>query len=119
LKALGLEVITGVRTAKTRRIILRSVNSVTSVTDSDKNHDENDASDATDASLHTSSSGFTMAEIKSWCLANRNERSEISLHTLAKFIEQELKENSQRVIQIAFKQAILMSSPKVGMAVVV
>lgn len=60
-----------------------------------------------------------IVSVKSWCVANRNERSEISLHALAKFIEQELKQNSQRVIRIAFNQAILMSSPKIGMAVVV
>jgi P4 family phage/plasmid primase-like protien len=60
-----------------------------------------------------------LTSVKSWCLANRNERSEISLHALAKFIEYELKENSQRVIQVAFNQAILMPSSKIGMAVVV
>jgi len=52
LKALGLEVITGVRTAKTRRIILRSVNSVTSVT---KRGETSDSSDAADASFQSSS----------------------------------------------------------------
>jgi len=61
LKALGLEVITGVRTAKTRRIILRSVSSVTSVT---KNHGNDDGSDATDSVLYNSSGRVELQNLK-------------------------------------------------------
>jgi len=60
-----------------------------------------------------------MVSVKSWCVANRGDRNEIVLETLANFIKDELKENPQRVIQLAFNQAILMSSPKPGTAVVV
>lgn len=60
-----------------------------------------------------------MVSVKSFCLANRNERSEVSLLDLAKFIQNELKMESQPVIKAAFDQAILMSSSKPGKAVVV
>jgi len=57
--------------------------------------------------------------LKTWCITNRNERSEINLLDLADFIKKELKQNPQRVIKLAFDQAILMPSPKPGKAVVV
>jgi len=60
-----------------------------------------------------------MVSVKSWCLTNRNERSEISLLELAKFVKEELKQNSQRITKAAFDQAILMPSTKPGKAVVV
>lgn len=62
LRALGLEVVTGIRTGKARRIILRSVNSVTSVT---KDHKNDDGSDATYTSLHISSGFFKLEDLKS------------------------------------------------------
>lgn len=58
--------------------------------------------------------------VKSWCYEHRNEKSEISLEELAKFIREELKEEPQRVIEEAFKQEILMEHPtKSGWAVVI
>ena len=61
----------------------------------------------------------TMFHVKSWGQTYRNERGEISLLDLADYIRKELKQNSQRVIKLAFDQAILMPSPKPGKAVVV
>ena len=61
----------------------------------------------------------TIVAIKSWCITNRDERSEVSLFDLAAFIEKELKENPQQVTKLAFDQAILMPSPNPGRAVVV
>ncbi len=60
-----------------------------------------------------------MVSVRDWCRAYRNERSEISLEDLAKFIKEELQEEPQRVIREAFDQAILMPSPTFGKAVVV
>lgn len=60
-----------------------------------------------------------MIAVKTWCITNRNERSEISLLDLAQFIAQELKQPPQRVIEEAKKQGILTPSPKPGWAVVV
>jgi ribosomal protein L37AE/L43A len=57
--------------------------------------------------------------VKTWCVANRNERSEINLTDLAQFIKEELHSEPQRVVEEAFKQAILMPSPAPGKAVVV
>jgi len=61
----------------------------------------------------------TLFSVKSWCRSNRNERSEILLEDLAKFVKEELKLEPQRVIEEAFKQSILMPSPSLGKAVVV
>lgn len=61
----------------------------------------------------------TMFSVKTWCHTYRDERSEISLEDLAKFIKEELKEDPQRVIKEAYDQAILMPSPKPGRTVVV
>jgi len=61
----------------------------------------------------------TMFHVKSWGQTYRNERGEISLLDLADYIEKELKQQPQRVIKLAFDQAILMPSPKPGKAVVV
>lgn len=116
LPSIGYEIHTR-RTGRTRLISISAVIAVTSVTPESQVAGKSDASDATDATFG-SYKGY-MISVKSWCLANRNERSEISLHELAKFIEQELKQNAQRVIQIAFNQAILMPSPKPGKAVVI
>jgi len=60
-----------------------------------------------------------MFSIKSWCLTQRNERGEINLEDLAKFIKEELKQEPNRVIKEAFDHAILMPSPQPGKAVVV
>lgn len=60
-----------------------------------------------------------MVSVKDWCRAYRNERSEISLEDLAKFIKEELQQEPQRVIKEAFDQTILMPSPTLGKAVVV
>lgn len=59
-----------------------------------------------------------MVSVKSWCSANRNERGEVNLPGLAKFIHENLKQNPQRVIELAFDQAILMRGSKHGKAVV-
>jgi len=61
----------------------------------------------------------TMFHVKSWGQTYRNERGEISLLDLADFIKKELKQQPQRVIKLAFDQAILVPSPKPGKAVVV
>jgi len=61
----------------------------------------------------------TMFRVKSWGQTHRNERGEISLLDLADFAKKELKQNPQRVIKLAFDQAILMPSSKPGKAVVV
>jgi len=60
-----------------------------------------------------------MVSVKDWCKTRRDERSEISLEDLAKFIQEELKQEPQRVINEAFDQAIIQHSPKPGKAVVV
>jgi len=60
-----------------------------------------------------------MFNVKTWCRNHRDERSEIILEALAKFIREELKQDPQRVVEEAYKQEILMSSPKLGKAVVV
>ncbi|MDI6813886.1 MAG: hypothetical protein QMD10_10145 [Desulfitobacteriaceae bacterium] len=60
-----------------------------------------------------------MVAVKDWCRAYRDERGEISLEDLAKFIKEELHLEPQRVIAEAYKQGILMPSPKPGKAVVV
>jgi len=61
----------------------------------------------------------TMVSVKDWCKTKRDERGEIDLADLSKLIKEELKLDSQRVIAEAFKQEILMESPKPGKAVVV
>ena len=61
----------------------------------------------------------TIFHVKSWGQTYRNERGEISLLDLADFIKKELKQQPQRVIKLAFDQAILMPSSKPGKAVVV
>lgn len=60
-----------------------------------------------------------MVSVKSWCLGHRNEQSQINLSDLAQYIEQELEQEPQPVIQEAFKQQILMNSPRLGKAVVI
>jgi hypothetical protein len=63
---------------------------------------------------------LTQQQVKSWCLAQRSERSEISLEALTKFIKEELgQEQPQRVIEEAYKQNIIMPSPSLGKAVVI
>ena len=61
----------------------------------------------------------TLVAIKSWCITNRDERSEISLLDLAAFIKEKLKQDPQQVTKLTFDEAILMQSPKPGRAVVV
>jgi len=66
--------------------------------------------------------GFTidfMFQVKSWCRANQDERSEISLLELADFITAELKQDPKRVIKKAYDDGILMPIPNVGKAVVI
>jgi len=146
LKALGWEVVTGVRAGPegTRRILINSVRTDSIDSTMVKAHENNgrttddtcveissvkslknnvkspltDATDAISTSSFSSSSPLIIS-IKAWCYANRNERSEISLFDLTKFINEELKEDSQRIIKVAFEKAILMPSPKPGKAVVV
>jgi len=61
-----------------------------------------------------------IVSVKDWCRASRDERSEISLEALSKYIKEELKqEQSQRVIEEAYKQSIIMPSPSLGKAVVI
>lgn len=60
-----------------------------------------------------------MFSVKNWCRTKRDERGEVSLIELSAFVTEELKQDSQRVIQEAFKQAVLMPSNKPGKAVVV
>ena len=114
LPSVGYEVHTS-RTGKTRLILINSVRSVTSVT---PKHDQGDGSDANDGTFESKTASI-MVSIKSWCLAERDERSEISLIELASFITKELKQDSQHIIKEAFNQEILMSSPKPGKAVVI
>jgi len=79
----------------------------------------NDGNDANDAILNTFSEPIIVA-VKSWCLAHRNEHSEISLADLARFIKNELKQDPQRVITEAFDKSILVEHPKKpGLAVVI
>jgi len=63
----------------------------------------------------------TIVAIKSWCITNRDERSEISLFDLAAFIKEKLKQDPQQVTKLAFKgkKPILMPSPNPGKAVVI
>ena len=63
LKALGWEVITGIKSGATRRIIVNSVPSVPSVTPVLA---VLDGRDARDASLHTSSSGFSEVDLRGY-----------------------------------------------------
>ena len=60
-----------------------------------------------------------MISVKDWCKTRRDERSEISLGDLAKFIKEELKQEPQRVIKEALDQAIIQPSSNLGKAVVV
>ena len=64
---------------------------------------------------------LTLENVKTWCMTNRDERSEINLLDLAAFIKKELKENPQQVTKLAFqgKKPILMPSPNPGKAVVI
>jgi len=57
--------------------------------------------------------------VKGWCQTHRNQRNEIKLEELTQFIKEELKqENPREVIGKAYDK-ILMSSKKLGIAVVV
>lgn len=60
----------------------------------------------------------TLFQVKNWCHTNRNERSEIILTDLATFIKEQLHQDPQLVINKALTDAVLMSSPKPGRAVV-
>lgn len=110
LKALGWEIST-VKSGATKRIIVNSVPSVPSDSTGGKPQAGRDGRDAWDASSLTS---FCLLSVKDWCLANRNERSEVSLIRLEEFIRNELKQDPSRVIDQAFKEEILMPSPKPG-----
>jgi hypothetical protein len=75
--------------------------------------------DGSDGIFPTSSEPI-MVSVKDWCKTSRDERGEISLEGLVKFIREELKQKEpQRVITEAFDQAIIQRSPKPGKAVVV
>ncbi len=60
-----------------------------------------------------------MFNVKTWCRNHRNERSEIILEDLVKFVKEEIQQDPQRVIEKAFETGILMKSPELGRAVVV
>jgi hypothetical protein len=66
LKALGLEVVTGVRTPTHRLILINSVNSVKALTE-----DQNDATDAINASPQSSSSRIDEAFVTTCFLCNK------------------------------------------------
>jgi len=106
---------TGIKSGSTRRIC---ISIVPTVPNGEKNDGKNDGKDDRDGILYTSS-GPIMVSVKDWCRTYRNERSEISLEALAKFIKEELKEEPQRVIKEAFDQEILSQSPELGKAVVI
>ncbi|MGD0495441.1 MAG: hypothetical protein ABSB28_05310 [Candidatus Bathyarchaeia archaeon] len=62
----------------------------------------------------------TMSAVKDWCRANRTERSEISLIALTAFIQKTWPDiPPNHILELVFKQEILMPSPKPGLAVVV
>jgi len=72
----------------------------------------------------TSGTNFTedgLTAVKSWLLANRNERSEVSLVSLTEFLSKDLKIKSPSylVSKILDEGKILMPSPKAGKAVVI
>jgi len=91
LKALGLEVVTGVHTGTTRRILISSVSSGSSVSSVKKDP--------------------LLISLKSWCREKRNEHSEINRFDLEEFIKNELKEDVTPLIDAALKEGILMAHP--------
>ena len=57
--------------------------------------------------------------VKGWCQTHRNERNEIKLEELTQFIKEELKQDNPREVIAKAYDTILMSSKKLGVAVVV
>lgn len=61
-----------------------------------------------------------LTAVKAWCQTHRNERNEIKLEDLTKFIKEELKhDNPHEVVAKAREDSILMESEKLGCDVVV
>ena len=115
LESLGWKLETGIKSGSTRRICISIVPTVPKTNGEKPLKDDRDNRDGI---LYTSS-GPIMVSVKDWCRTYRNERSEIDLEALAKFIKEELKQEPQRVVREAFNQEILSRSPTLGKAVVI
>jgi hypothetical protein len=114
LKALGWEIIES-KSGAIRRIVISSVPSDPNKQKGDEGKEKRDGRDAWDASAITS----ILWQVKDYVRTERDEQSQISLNNLADFIQKELNQDPQAVIQKAFDEGILAPSPKPGMAMVI
>jgi DNA-directed RNA polymerase subunit M/transcription elongation factor TFIIS len=114
LKALGWEIIES-KSGATRRIVISSVPSDPNKQKDGKGKEKRDGRDAWDASTLTS----ILWQVKNYVRTERDDQGQINLNDLADFVQKELNQDPQAVIQKAFDESIIAPSPKPGMAVVI
>jgi len=115
LKALGLEVITGVRDVAGRKVRINSVNSVHSDIKTNGSNGDIDAIDGIDAISHTSSRAFSekLEEIKTWLLTNKDQDGLVDSSALTEKCKQ-LNVDVQKVTHILSEEYWLFEVPTVG-----